>query len=150
MDALSISKYLIFKDQKLDLIYLCIPVECEEYAQLVLQLENSPILAADPGLSQVNECGIVETPLIIGGQAAGEKEFPHMAQIGYGNPPRFSCGGTIVSETSVLSAAHCAKSQDGDASVVRVGVVDVNDLSSAQLIPIAMTIVHPEFQADTK
>lgn len=101
-------------------------------------------------MNEVNQCGIIETPLIIGGQAAGVKEFPHMAQIGYGSEPRFSCGGSIISETAVLSAAHCANSQDGDASIVRVGVLNTQDLSTAQSLPIMTTIVHPEFQMDSK
>lgn len=55
--------------------------ECEEYAQYVYVDEESPMLSAAGTADQsdkVSKCGIVETPLIVGGQRVNENEFPHM------------------------------------------------------------------------
>lgn len=48
--------------------------------------------------------------MIIGGVEAKPGEFPHMAAIGERKPNgnvNFFCGGSLISEWFVLSAAHC-------------------------------------------
>ncbi|XP_055697478.1 transmembrane protease serine 9-like [Phlebotomus papatasi] len=44
---------------------------------------------------------------IVGGQAAGVNEFPWMARLSYFN--RFYCGGMLINDRYVLTAAHCVK-----------------------------------------
>lgn len=44
---------------------------------------------------------------IVGGQAAGINEFPWMARLSYFN--RFYCGGMLINDRYVLTAAHCVK-----------------------------------------
>lgn len=49
---------------------------------------------------------------IAGGQAALVSEFPHMAAIGFKMPDesiQWKCGGSLISENFVLTAAHCIK-----------------------------------------
>lgn len=51
---------------------------------------------------------------VIGGTAVNRFDHPHMAAIGYGNSSqlRYLCGGTVISEYFVISAAHCRKHHD--------------------------------------
>lgn len=49
-------------------------------------------------------------PLIVGGETAGDHEFPHFALLGYMKDDDhlvFKCGGSLISEKYILSAAHC-------------------------------------------
>lgn len=64
---------------------------------------------------------------INGGEDAKIGEFPHMAAIGYFNSSTnltdFNCGGTLLSDKYVLTAAHCCESLDDEPYIVRLGRV---------------------------
>ena len=85
--------------------------ECEEYSKSVFTLVQTPVLIFDQ-LVNVSLCGIKTRKLIVGGTNADPREFPQMAAIGYDSRDGvvWHCGGTLISERFVLSAAHCASS----------------------------------------
>ncbi|EFN71578.1 Serine protease snake [Camponotus floridanus] len=124
--------------------------QCKEYADLVYETENSPTLRINAGSNKVSRCAIIETPLIIGGIPAKLAEFPHMAVIGYGKNDAMSwdCGGSIISENFILSAAHCLESPDkGPAIKVRVGLIDLSapgDVMQERYI--TERIQHPDYK----
>uniref|UniRef100_A0A336MY88 CSON006259 protein n=1 Tax=Culicoides sonorensis TaxID=179676 RepID=A0A336MY88_CULSO len=126
--------------------------KCKEYAKFVYQSEQSPTMHVQIDANHVSKCGIVETPLIVGGFKAKLAEFPHMALIGYGSPQvnGWHCGGSIISENVILSAAHCIKHPDGEASVVRIGLLNKRDHRSMQEIKISQIIQHPQYQSNVK
>lgn len=62
---------------------------------------------------------------ILGGERSDVGEFPHMAAIGYGSLDEivFRCGGAIISEKYVITAAHCTNSKRMQPTLVRLGRV---------------------------
>ncbi|KAF3423540.1 hypothetical protein E2986_00044 [Frieseomelitta varia] len=129
--------------------------QCEEYAKSVFTLVQAPILIGSTSdrklLVNVSLCGIKTRKLIVGGTDADPKEFPQMAAIGYDSRDGvvWQCGGTLISERFVLSAAHCASSIVwGKANWVRLGDLNLkrtDDDARPQDLQIVQRIRHPKY-----
>ncbi|CAH2234538.1 jg1678 [Pararge aegeria aegeria] len=73
------------------------------------------IRIADRECQKISERGLPPLSLhIIGGEIANLGEFPHMAALGYERSDGydFQCGGSLISDTFILSAAHCVDTLD--------------------------------------
>ncbi|XP_012287571.1 serine protease snake isoform X2 [Orussus abietinus] len=126
--------------------------KCAEYAKSVYAQILPPILSAGRKPVNVSLCAIKSKKLIVGGTKSEPKEFPHMAAVGYETDSgiRWQCGGTLVSENFVLTAAHCTFSINwGSAKWVRVGDLNLardNDNAKPQERQIVERIRHPEYK----
>lgn len=82
-------------------------------------------------------------PQVVGGQAAKEGQFPWLVAVGStgsGTPyQRAFCGGSVITESVVLTAAHCVEERDPDDLVVFSGSVN---LKSAKLVRTRVADVH--------
>lgn len=131
---------------------LCLFAECDEYRRIISNKRGviSLTLNPKPFYYQSYNCSNV-VDLIVGGEAAKHGEFPHQALLGYpredGSPEpySFSCGGSLISDRFILTAAHCFSY--GDPVIVRLGEYDLTVDSTTQLdFGIAEIIRHPKYR----
>lgn len=126
--------------------------KCAEYAKSVYGLVIPPILSHNRTPVNVSFCALKSRTLIVGGTKAHLKEFPHMAAIGYntGSGISWDCGGTLISERYVMTAAHCTYSPDwGRAAWVRLGdlnLVSDRDGAKVQEIKVVQRIRNPQYK----
>ncbi|XP_023934807.1 serine protease persephone [Bicyclus anynana] len=117
----------------------------------------------DPRVMRVaeRECRkIIDTTLpplglhIIGGETASLGEFPHMAALGYERTDGydFQCGGSLVSDLYIVTAAHCVDTLDQvTPTIARMGVVELGERQfSSDDVRIQEIIKHPEYKRRTK
>ncbi|XP_044756150.1 serine protease snake-like [Coccinella septempunctata] len=122
--------------------------KCLEYSKLVFTYEKPPILIIDKDEIKENTCGFRVVPLIVGGEPANRREFPHMALVGYGpsDDTQWLCGGSLISENYVLTAGHCLISTElGNASRVRLGVTEIHNPSHRQDRKVIDLIRYPDY-----
>lgn len=111
-------------------------------------------------LIHVNKCGISNQQFsIIGGTDAGENEYPHMVAIGNNQSLEdftyWFCGGSLISERFVITAAHCATNQTvrsigqiGTPNVIMIGGWNISEGTekNAKIIEIEEIILYPEYR----
>ncbi|KAL7302302.1 hypothetical protein TKK_0004965 [Trichogramma kaykai] len=126
---------------------------CSEYAKAVYEWVRPPTLLDENSLVNRSTCAITSKKLIVGGKKASPREFPHMALVGYlnNNEVHWRCGGSLISDRFVLTAAHCTYAlQWGDAEWVRLGVTNMLQTRNAQDRRIVDRIRHPKYKASSK
>lgn len=96
-------------------------------------------------------------PSIVGGINATLGEYPHMAALGFWDAEarqvRWQCGGTLISESFILTAAHClTHSSYGPVRHVRLGEIDLTDETSTnrQDFQVSFSISHPDYAPPSK
>ncbi|XP_068152791.1 serine protease snake isoform X1 [Drosophila tropicalis] len=121
--------------------------KCQEYNTATRRLKLADFIHFSG-----NQC-VPSVPLIVGGTPTQRGLFPHMTALGWtqnNGEIKWGCGGTLVSEFYVLTAAHCATSGSKPPDMVRLGVQQLNVSTSAQQdIKILIIILHPKYRSSS-
>ncbi|XP_054003945.1 venom protease-like [Hylaeus anthracinus] len=83
-------------------------------------------------------------PFVIGGEKSKPGDWPWMAALKYTFPPKFKCGGTLISSRHVMTAAHCILGNEP--VMVRMGVVELEKDGNRPIdVEVEERIVHPDY-----
>jgi hypothetical protein len=83
---------------------------------------------------------------IIGGTYAADGDYPFMVAVGgqFGGQFFQFCGGVLVTDRHVVTAAHCSEGESPGGVRVLVGALDL-DGGGGQVVRVARLDVHPDF-----
>ncbi|XP_019906423.1 tryptase-2 [Esox lucius] len=95
----------------------------------------------------------VARSFIVGGEDASKGSWPWMAYLEIvAFNMTFSCGGSLINEEWVLTAAHCVDPEDNiimEQSYVHLGVHSLQEMGDPDVVVRAMSdiVVHPEYDS---
>ncbi|XP_023030553.1 trypsin-1-like [Drosophila willistoni] len=84
---------------------------------------------------------------IIGGRYARLGELPYQVSLRMNGID--DCGGSLISATFVLTAAHCLEGVDIKKFKVIAGVIDLKEANNGQVFDATKFIIHPRFNTDS-
>ncbi|CRK86963.1 CLUMA_CG003753, isoform A [Clunio marinus] len=149
--------------------WVCCPSVTEQTTAAPVTTVRSTVPSTASRLPEAPECGVDADNRIYGGEETTIDEYPWLAQLQY-NKPRgrtgFHCGGSLINQKYVVTAAHCIGKvpSDWDLVSVRLGEWDtttVEDCDDSFFnervcndphvdVPVEKKIIHESYVANSK
>uniref|UniRef100_A0A3B3D656 Prostasin-like n=1 Tax=Oryzias melastigma TaxID=30732 RepID=A0A3B3D656_ORYME len=113
-------------------------------------------LTATGGDAQIDVCGqaALNTKAesrIVGGQAAAAGSWPWQARLQIPvNGGTARCGGSLINNQWILSAAHCFSSTSTTGVVVNLGETQINNSPNSVSRSVSQIIVHPNYNSQSQ
>lgn len=82
---------------------------------------------------------------VVGGEAAEVSDFPYMVSLSTTEGSHF-CGGSLLNDRTVITAAHCVADTDASRVTVRAGSIYTDNGGVA--VDADRLIVHPNYNPD--
>ena len=92
---------------------------------------------------------LTEQDRIVGGQDVKQNSWPWIARLRIGS---FLCGGTILDDNTVVTAAHCCWGFDENAEFVKAIIGDhstTDDNDGQEVFKATSVNIHPEYDRNT-
>ncbi|KID30657.1 Trypsin [Prauserella sp. Am3] len=120
-------------------------------ARKVARTAGVGVAALALGLGSISMANADETdgvtPNVVGGSPADISEFPYAVALTDSTGFQF-CGGSLIAEDKVLTAAHCADGQDPSDVVAVTGRTDLTTDEGTET-PVSDIWVHPDYSSVT-
>jgi len=98
-------------------------------------------------LSNLSHAEVSEHIRVVGGEDASLNEFPSIVSVQVRS--NHMCGGSLIAQNWVLTAAHCVSDPGVTPDRVFMGSNDLNDRRNGEVFRITQIIIHPGYGEDS-